>query len=51
VEEITMKRLMDGQFDDCDITLQDLRSVQDSLIKSLIAIYHSRVKYPEQRTA
>lgn len=51
VEEITMKRLMDGQFDDCDITLQDLRSVQDSLIKSLIAIYHGRVKYPEQRTA
>jgi putative nucleotidyltransferase with HDIG domain len=51
VEEITMKRLMDGQFDDCDITLQDLRTVQDSLIKSLIAIYHSRVKYPEQRTA
>jgi putative nucleotidyltransferase with HDIG domain len=49
VEEITMKRLMDGQFDECDITLQDLRSVQDSLIKSLIAIYHSRVKYPEQR--
>ncbi len=51
VEEITMKRLMDGQFDECEITLQELRSVQDSLIKSLIAIYHGRVKYPEQRTA
>jgi putative nucleotidyltransferase with HDIG domain len=51
VEEITMKRLLDGQFDECDITLQDLRSVQDSLIKSQIAIYHGRVKYPEQRTA
>jgi putative nucleotidyltransferase with HDIG domain len=51
VEEITMKRLLDGQFDECDLTLQDLRSVQDSLIKSQIAIYHGRVKYPEQRTA
>ena len=33
VEEIAMKRLLDGQFDECGLTLQELRSVQDSLIK------------------
>jgi putative nucleotidyltransferase with HDIG domain len=51
VKNIAMKKLLDGQFDECGITLQELRSIQDSLIKSLTAMYHSRVKYPDQRTA
>jgi cyclic-di-AMP phosphodiesterase PgpH len=51
VEEIAMKRLLDGQFDECGLTLKQLRMVEDSLIKSLTAVYHGRVKYPDQRTA
>ena len=51
VEEIAMKRLLDGQFDECGLTLKQLRIVRDSLIKSLTAVYHGRVKYPDQRTA
>jgi len=51
VEEIAMKRLLDGQFDECGLTLKQLRIVEDSLIKSLTAVYHGRVKYPDQRTA
>ena len=47
VQEIAMKRLLDGQFDECDLTLRELRAVSDSLVKSLIAVYHGRVKYPE----
>jgi cyclic-di-AMP phosphodiesterase PgpH len=51
VEEIAMKRLLDGQFDECGLTLQELRIIQGSLIKSLTAVYHGRVKYPDQETA
>ena len=51
VDEIAKKRLLDGQFDECGLTLQQLRRVQDSLVKSLTAVYHGRVKYPDQRTA
>lgn len=51
VHELTLKRLHDGQFDECGITLQEVARIKDSLIKSVIAIYHGRVKYPEQRTA
>jgi putative nucleotidyltransferase with HDIG domain len=51
VHDIAMKRLLDGQFDCCGLTLQDLATVEDSLIKSLTAVYHGRIKYPEQRTA
>lgn len=51
VHEITMQRLLDGQFDGCPLTLNEIHAVEGSLIKSLIAIYHGRIKYPAQRTA
>jgi putative nucleotidyltransferase with HDIG domain len=51
VEDISRKRLLDGQFDECGLTLEEVRRVGDSLVKSLTAVYHGRVKYPEQETA
>ena len=51
VDKLAMKKLLDGQFDECGLTLQELRAVQDSLVKSLSAMYHGRVKYPDQATA
>lgn len=51
VEDIATKRLLDGQFDECGLTLKQLRTIEDSIIKSLTAVYHGRVKYPDQRTA
>lgn len=50
VEEMTQKRLRDGQFDECGITLKELHIVKESLIKSLNGIHHGRIKYPEQST-
>ncbi len=51
VREISKKKFDDGQFDECDITIQQLNTIQESLIKSLNAMYHARVKYPEQQSA
>ncbi len=51
VESIANKKFDDGQFDGCAITIQDLRTIQTSLTKSLNAMYHARVKYPEQQSA
>lgn len=51
VHELAMKRLLDGQFDECGLTLEELKEVERSLVKSLNAVYHGRVKYPDQRTA
>lgn len=51
VRELIEKRLHDGQFDECGLTLREIGEIRESLIKSLIGIYHGRVKYPEQRTA
>jgi putative nucleotidyltransferase with HDIG domain len=51
VRDLAMRRLLDGQFDECGLTLQELQIVEDSLVKSLTAVYHGRVRYPEQKTA
>jgi putative nucleotidyltransferase with HDIG domain len=51
VRELAMKRLLDGQFDDCQLTLQQLQRIEDSLVKSLTAVYHGRIVYPNQQTA
>jgi putative nucleotidyltransferase with HDIG domain len=51
VHDIALKRLLDGQFDECSLTLRELAIVEESLTKSLIGIYHGRIKYPEQKTA
>lgn len=51
IHDITMNRLLDGQFDECALTLSEIHAIEESLAKSLIGIYHARIKYPEQRTA
>ena len=42
-----MKRLMDGQFSDCDLTLRDLGEIEQALLRTLAGIYHGRVAYPK----
>lgn len=51
VHDIAMKRLLDGQFDDCALTLKELAMIEDSIVKTLTAVYHGRVKYPNQQPA
>jgi hypothetical protein len=36
----------DGQFDECDITLRELRIVAESFVKVLMGIHHHRIAYP-----
>lgn len=51
VHDLMMKRLLDGQFEESSLTMTELHEVEQSLVKSLIGIYHGRIKYPEQRSA
>jgi putative nucleotidyltransferase with HDIG domain len=46
VHELILRRLLDGQFDDCDMTMRDLDRVEKSLVKTLLSIYHGRLSYP-----
>lgn len=47
VHTMAMKRLQDGQFDLCDLTMRQLHFIEKSLIKSLCAMYHGRIAYPK----
>lgn len=46
VHNMAMKRLQDGQFDECDLTLRELSGIEASMAKSLAAHYHGRIAYP-----
>jgi putative nucleotidyltransferase with HDIG domain len=47
VHDLLMKRLLDGQFEESGLTLTELHLVEESLTKSLIALFHARIKYPD----
>jgi putative nucleotidyltransferase with HDIG domain len=49
VHDLLMKRLLDGQFEESGLTLTELKSIEESLVKGLIALHHGRIKYPEVR--
>ena len=46
VHELAMKRLLDGQFDECDLTMRELELIERSMVKTLMGIYHGRIAYP-----
>ncbi len=46
VHEEIQKRLLDGQLDESDLTLNDLRVIEDSFVRTLTTMYHGRIKYP-----
>jgi len=51
VHESIMAKLQDGQFDECDLTLRDLATIESSMTKTLASMHHHRVKYPEDPDA
>jgi putative nucleotidyltransferase with HDIG domain len=51
VHDLTMKRLLDGQFEECSLRLSDIRTIEKSLVKSLIGIYHGRIRYPDGKAS
>jgi len=51
VRDVAQRRLHGGQFDESGLTLRELRTIEKSMVMSLISIYHGRIKYPDQRTA
>lgn len=46
VRAIATKRLLDGQFDECDLTLRELNTIVEAVSKTLASIYHGRIAYP-----
>jgi len=49
VDGLIQERLDDGQFDETELSLSELRRVQASVVESLVGIYHPRIAYPAAR--
>jgi len=47
VHTMAMRRLQDGQFDECDLSLRELSQIEKSISKTLAAHYHGRIAYPK----
>ncbi|MBI4309420.1 MAG: HDIG domain-containing protein [Candidatus Omnitrophica bacterium] len=51
IEDLARKvinnKFIDGQLDECNLTLRDIDAIASTFVRVLGAMYHSRVKYPE----
>lgn len=49
IDEIIKKRFIEGELDECELTLRDLTRIKKSFLKILVGIYHQRIKYPDEK--
>ncbi|MEK4629417.1 MAG: HDIG domain-containing metalloprotein [Solibacillus sp.] len=47
VQSIIQDRVQDDQFDECDISLKELKIIEDVLCETLNGTFHSRIEYPK----
>jgi len=47
VHKVINNKFIDGQLDECDLTLKDLEQISAVFIRILGGMYHSRISYPE----
>ncbi|MGD9345427.1 MAG: HDIG domain-containing protein [Candidatus Aminicenantes bacterium] len=46
ITEIINSYIQDGQLDDCDFSLRELRTIASSFLDTMYTIYHHRTEYP-----
>ncbi len=49
IDRTIASRMKSGQFDECDLTLQDLKKIKASFSGVLKGVSHPRIKYPEDK--
>lgn len=49
VRKVINNKFIDGQLDDCGLTLRDLNKICEVFTRTLTAMYHTRVKYPDMK--
>jgi cyclic-di-AMP phosphodiesterase PgpH len=48
VHRIYEERLLDGQYDECGLALNQLDTIKTIITERLIGAYHARIEYPEE---
>ena len=47
VRKVINNKFIDGQLDECNLTLREIDAIASTFVRVLSAMYHARVKYPE----
>jgi cyclic-di-AMP phosphodiesterase PgpH len=47
VNDIVSKRIAEGQLDDCDLTLRELKIISETFRFTLQNMLHTRIRYPK----
>ncbi len=47
IRKLIKEKLDDGQFNDCELTLNDLDKIAEAFLNVLVGIFHERVSYPD----
>ena len=47
VRKIINNKFIDGQLDECDLTLRDMHKIAESFVRVLTGIFHTRLTYPD----
>jgi putative nucleotidyltransferase with HDIG domain len=50
VEQIITARFEDGQLDECNLTIQELRTIADRFTQTLLNMLHTRIAYSKDET-
>ncbi len=48
IRDVIRSRFMEGELDECELTLKDLTKIKESFLKILLGIHHHRIKYPDK---
>jgi hypothetical protein len=46
VTRVFKDKMEDGQLDECPLTFEELTQIKKTMVKTLLVIFHSRIKYP-----
>ncbi|KGR78535.1 phosphohydrolase [Ureibacillus manganicus DSM 26584] len=48
VHSIIQSRVQENQFDECDVSIKELKIIEEALCNTLNGIFHSRIEYPKE---
>ncbi len=49
IDVIFKDKILDGQLDECDLTMKDIATIRDIFARNLVGAHHQRIQYKELR--
>ena len=50
IDNMIKQRLIEGELDECGLTMRDLNKIKDAFLQILIGVHHHRIQYPDRES-